>query len=90
MGVAIIAAFVLPDFPATTSSVKFSEAEKKLAIKRLQFAEHANATEEQPKLGHWAAFKIAMKSWRTWLFVVGYMVSFEYREHLANFVLILL
>ncbi|QPC69314.1 hypothetical protein HYE68_000066 [Fusarium pseudograminearum] len=72
MGVAMIAYFVLPDFPANTSRFKFSEEEIKLAIRRLQSDQHVQ-TEGEPKLGHWAAFKLSMVNWRTWLFVVGYM-----------------
>lgn len=75
MGVAIIAVFLLPDFPATTSSLKFTEEEKKLAVRRLQYDASQVHSEEQPRLGHWQAFKLSMTSWRTWLFVVGYMVS---------------
>lgn len=78
MGVAVIAYFVLPDFPSNTSRVKFSEAEIKLAIRRLQSDRQQVQTEDQPKLGHWQAFKLSMVNWRTWLFVVGYMVSYEF------------
>lgn len=75
MGVAIIAVFLLPDFPATTSGLKFTEEEKKLAVRRLQHDASQVHAEEQPRLGHWKAFKLSMSNWRTWLFVVGYMVS---------------
>lgn len=74
MGVALISVFLLPDFPATTSKLKFSDEEKKLAIRRLQYEAQQVATEEEPALGHWKAFKLSMSNWRTWLFVVGYMV----------------
>lgn len=75
VGAAGIAFFVLPDFPANTSKLKFNERERALAIRRLQSDEQALRGEEEPVLGHWAAFKLAMVSWKTWLFVVGYMVS---------------
>ncbi|KXH31928.1 hypothetical protein CSIM01_02480 [Colletotrichum simmondsii] len=73
VGAALIAFFALPDFPANTSLKKFSEKERELAIRRLQSAAEHLRTEEEPRLGHWAAFKLSMMSWRTWLFVVGYM-----------------
>ncbi|GKT61954.1 nicotinamide mononucleotide permease [Colletotrichum tofieldiae] len=73
VGAAFLAFWALPDFPANTSLKKFSEKERELAIKRLQTAAQRLQTEEEPLLGHWAAFKLSMVSWRTWLFVVGYM-----------------
>lgn len=76
MGFACISLFWLPDFPATTSNKKFSPAEKELAIKRLQMGSQCVRTEDQPRLGHWEAFKASMANWRTWILVVGYMVSF--------------
>ncbi|KAJ4250235.1 hypothetical protein NW762_012050 [Fusarium torreyae] len=73
MGCAIIACAVLPDFPANTSTMKFSNGERELAIRRLQQNSRQVATEDEPRLGHWEAFKLSMLNWRTWLFVVGYM-----------------
>lgn len=74
MGYAIIALILLPDFPANTSSRKFSEAEKKLAIRRLQLS-NQGVQDGQERMGHWTAFKASMVNWRTWILVVGYMVS---------------
>ncbi|KAG5751221.1 hypothetical protein H9Q70_006145 [Fusarium xylarioides] len=73
MGVAVIAYFFLPDFPANTSRLKFSQAEIDLAIRRLQHDRIQVHTEDEARLGHWQAFKLSMTNWRTWLFVVGYM-----------------
>ncbi|OLN97497.1 putative transporter C1683.12-like protein 2, partial [Colletotrichum chlorophyti] len=73
VGSALIAFFVLPDFPATTSRKKFNNKERELAIRRLQNDASRVRTEEEPQLGHWAAFKLSVMNWRTWLFVVGYM-----------------
>ncbi|KAF5636386.1 Saccharopine dehydrogenase [Fusarium tjaetaba] len=73
MGVAVIAYFILPDFPANTSRLKFSQEEIDLAIRRLQHDRPQVHTEDEEKLGHWQAFKLSMTNWRTWLFVVGYM-----------------
>ncbi|EXF77741.1 hypothetical protein CFIO01_03062 [Colletotrichum fioriniae PJ7] len=77
VGAALVAFFALPDFPANTSLKKFNEKERELAMRRLQSAAEHLRTEEEPRLGHWAAFKLSMMSWRTWLFVVGYMESEE-------------
>jgi MFS family permease len=74
MGVAVIAVFLLPDFPATTSSRKFNPEEKDLAIRRLQAGSQSVRTSDEPHMGHWKAFKASMIQWRTWLLVVGYMV----------------
>ncbi|KAM5341782.1 hypothetical protein ACJ41O_014813 [Fusarium nematophilum] len=73
MGVAIIAYFVLPDFPATTSKLKFNDAERELAIRRLHGNRQGAETEDEEKMGPWKSFKLSMTNWRTWLFVVGYM-----------------
>ncbi|KAF5553401.1 high-affinity methionine permease [Fusarium napiforme] len=73
MGVAVIAYFILPNFPANTSRLKFSQEEIDLAIRRLQHDRPQVHTEDEEKLGHWQAFKLSMTNWRTWLFVVGYM-----------------
>lgn len=69
-----IAIFLLPDFPATTKAL--NDRERELAIRRLEH-DHArfNSQAEDASLGHWAAFKLGLSNWRTWLFVVGYMVS---------------
>jgi MFS family permease len=73
MAAAIIAAFILPDFPAT-SHRKFTESERALALRRLVADSQQVHNKGQAQLGHWEAFKLSMKNWRTWLFVVGYMV----------------
>ncbi|KXJ89538.1 major facilitator superfamily domain-containing protein [Microdochium bolleyi] len=71
-GVSIIAAFVLLDFPATTS--KFSPRERELAMQRLLADNVQNdSAEGGDKPSHLAALKMAILNWRVWLFVVGYM-----------------
>ncbi|KAF6807552.1 vitamin H transporter [Colletotrichum plurivorum] len=74
IGAAGVAFFLLPDLPETKSS-KFTEEERALAVRRMKSLERAMRREEEPVLGHWAAFKLAMINRNTWLFVVGYMVS---------------
>ncbi|TLS31029.1 hypothetical protein PpBr36_03874 [Pyricularia pennisetigena] len=73
IGFAIVALCILPDFPATTSARKFSEAEKALAMLRLQNDNQQIRNDEGPRMGHLEALKQSVLSWRTWLFVVGYM-----------------
>jgi MFS family permease len=73
MGWSTIAFFILPDFP-TSSKGKFTERERELAILRLQADAQQLRSEGEAELSHWEALKISMKNWRTWLFVVGYMV----------------
>ncbi|ATY66315.1 vitamin H [Cordyceps militaris] len=73
MGVAMLAVFILPDFPSNTSDRKLSAAERSLAIRRLQVDARSNRTEEQPHLTHLQALKLSVTNWRTWLLVVGYM-----------------
>lgn len=75
VGFSLIALFILPDFPATTSKRKFSEAERRLAVRRLLHDDQQIRNDDEPKMGAWQAFKLSMVNWRTWLFVVGYMVS---------------
>lgn len=81
VGAACVAFFILPDFPAT-SKRKFNDRERALAVRRLQSDEQAMRGEEEPKLGHLAALKLAMVNWRTWLFVIGYMVGLKTRHFL--------
>jgi MFS family permease len=72
-GWAIIASFILLDFPATTA--KFSERERQLAIARVASEQHVRS-EDEPELTHMDALKIGLSSWKTWILVVGYMVSY--------------
>ncbi|KAI6402320.1 hypothetical protein MCOR23_004002 [Pyricularia oryzae] len=73
IGFAVIALWILPDFPATTSVRKFSEAEKALAMLRLQNDNQQIRNDDAPRMGHLKALKQSVTSKRTWLFVVGYM-----------------
>lgn len=72
-GWSICAAFILPDFPAT-SHRKFTPREIELAIARLQTENIVSRTEGAASLGHLQALKLALSNWRTWLFTFGYMV----------------
>jgi MFS family permease len=70
-GWSIVAAFILPDFPATTKWL--TEREREIAIARLE-ADHETSMRDGPPLSHLGALKESVKNWRVWLFVVGYMV----------------
>ena len=72
VGWAIVAAFILPDFPANTK--KLTQGERELAISRLE-ADHVNSrTEDTPRLTSLQALRQSITNWRTWLLVAGYMV----------------
>jgi MFS family permease len=81
VGFALIAMWWLPDFPATTSSKKFSDAEKDLAIRRLQASDQSVRIEGEASMGPWKALKGSLTNWRTWILVVGYMVRFPRPEN---------
>ncbi|ODM14747.1 hypothetical protein SI65_09741 [Aspergillus cristatus] len=71
IGVALVAAFVPPDFPAT--SKRFSERQRSVAVARL--ADDVTAmTQDSEQLSPQRAMVDSVKDWRTWMFVVGYMV----------------
>ncbi|CAG7988573.1 unnamed protein product [Penicillium olsonii] len=72
IGVALIALFVLPDFPA--NSRRLSEREKDIAVARLAAEDVTALTEGSQRLTHWQAVVRSIQDWRTWIFVVGYMV----------------
>lgn len=71
-GWAIIAKFLLLDFPATSSQL--SERERKIAVARLQ-ADTVVVRRGDEKIGTMQSFLLALRDWRTWGFTIGYMVS---------------
>ncbi|KAJ5650990.1 uncharacterized protein N7484_004713 [Penicillium longicatenatum] len=72
IGCALISIFILPDFPATSRGL--SEREKHIAVARLATENVTAVTEDTALLSNWGAVKVAVRDWRTWVFVVGYMV----------------
>ncbi|KFY20081.1 hypothetical protein V491_04006 [Pseudogymnoascus sp. VKM F-3775] len=66
IGCAIIAMFILPDFPATTKWL--TEEEREYAIRRL---EEDNNSSQAHGITHLQSFLYAVRDWRTWLFVVA-------------------
>lgn len=66
--VAVVAVFVLPDYPATTKWL--TPRERQLATMRLQAPESQG--EEEPHMGHWKAFLASISDLKTWVFVIIY------------------
>lgn len=66
IGCAIIAMFILPDFPATTKWL--TEEEREYAIRRL---EEDHNSSQAAGLTHLRSFIVAVRDWRTWLFVLA-------------------
>jgi hypothetical protein len=65
---AVLAVFILPDFPGNTKWL--SEEERAYAVARLS-ADNNHDSAEDAEVGHWKAFVLAVKDWRTWLFCFG-------------------
>lgn len=72
VGFALISLFILPDFPATSRHL--SERERQVAVARLTAENVTAATEDSEHLSNLGACKVACRDWRTWAFIVGYMV----------------
>jgi len=74
VGWAVISAFILLDFPAT--SKRLTEREKLIAINRL-VEQGVTVRGPDSKMGKRRSFALALKDKRTWGFVAGYMVCFR-------------
>ncbi|KAJ6095401.1 hypothetical protein N7486_006147 [Penicillium sp. IBT 16267x] len=72
IGCALISLFILPDFPVTSRGL--SERKKHIAVARLATENVTAVTKDTALLSNWGAVKVAVRDWRTWVFVVGYMV----------------
>ncbi|KAL4913596.1 major facilitator superfamily domain-containing protein [Aspergillus aurantiobrunneus] len=68
---AIVSAFLLLDYPGTTS--KLSERERAIAVARLQEGP-ATARNDEERMGSLKALWLSVKDWRTWGFTIGYIV----------------
>ncbi|KAK5114944.1 hypothetical protein LTR62_002103 [Meristemomyces frigidus] len=75
-GFALISSFLLPDFPGNSKRliVKLTDAERELAVSRLEADNVQGRTEETPPLTAFQALSQAARNWRTWIHVAGYMV----------------
>lgn len=62
MAIAIVAIFVLPDFPRTTKWL--SPRERALAIRRME--EDAGVGDEEQTEGHHNGFWLAITDWKVW------------------------
>ncbi|KAL3477945.1 major facilitator superfamily domain-containing protein [Aspergillus californicus] len=70
-GWAIVSKFLLLDFPATSKSL--SERERAIAVARLR-EDSGPPRSADEMIGHGRSFMLALKNWRTWGFIFGYMV----------------
>ncbi|KAE9566518.1 hypothetical protein CGMCC3_g17322 [Colletotrichum fructicola] len=71
IGWAGISAFILLDFPAT--STRLTPREREIAVARLQ-EDNVTVRNADEKLGKGESFMLALRDWRTWGFIFGYMV----------------
>ncbi|GAM85963.1 hypothetical protein ANO11243_039730 [Dothideomycetidae sp. 11243] len=71
MACAILAAFVLPDFPSTTK--RFSREERLFLVERLKNDRVLARAEGEPPLSPYQAIRESLLNWRTWGFTFGYM-----------------
>lgn len=70
-----ISAFILLDFPAT--STRLTERERAIAVARLREGGVKSYSEGDERMGKVKSLKLAILDWRTIGFVLGYMVSFS-------------
>lgn len=73
IGWAGISAFILLDFPAT--STRLTPREREIAVARLQ-EDNVTVRNADEKLGKGKSFMLALRDWRTWGFIFGYIVRF--------------
>lgn len=71
LGVAAGAVFILPDFPANTK--RLTERERWIAIERLKSSNVVVRTDPAEVMGKRESFVAALKDWRIWPLIVGYM-----------------
>ncbi|EPS35334.1 hypothetical protein H072_11281 [Dactylellina haptotyla CBS 200.50] len=71
-GWAIVAYFILPNFPATSQN-KFTAREIELAIARLATENVTARGADDKGMGHRKALKAAFKSWEIYPLTIGYM-----------------
>ncbi|PSN75238.1 pantothenate transporter liz1 [Corynespora cassiicola Philippines] len=72
VGWAVVAAFLLLDFPANTK--RLTDRERAIAIARLQEGGVMTRSEDDPKVGKGQSFLLALKDVRVIGFILGYMV----------------
>lgn len=75
VGISLFAYFILLDFPATSKSLSLEE--RQLATVRILAAgvESNNSSDPAHRLTHWQAFKAAMVDYRTFLFMVLFVLD---------------
>jgi MFS family permease len=74
VGVSILAKFILLDFPATSSALNLEE--RRLATVRILAAGiESGAIDPENRLTHWEAFKAAVCDYRTFLFMLLFVLD---------------
>lgn len=69
---ALVAFFLLPDYPANTK--RLSEQERELAVSRLEEDQGRGQTEETAHISSIQALTQSVRSWKVWIMIAGYMV----------------
>lgn len=69
---AALAAFILPDYPATTRQL--SSRQREIAVQRLKDDSIVATAEDNPSISAIQAIRESLTNWRTWLLTLGYMV----------------
>jgi MFS family permease len=70
---AMVAYFILLDFPANTK--RLTDRERAIAIARLREGGVRTHVEGEERMGKAKSFRLAIMDWRTISFILGYMVS---------------
>lgn len=68
----LFAWLILPDYPSTTKWL--TPEERILAAQRLAYDGIGHTQGATANVGEWEACKMVFKDWRSWLFVVMYML----------------
>lgn len=76
MGWAFISGFILLDFPANSKTL--TDRERAIAIARLQEGGVVTRSEDGPRIGKGQSFILALKDWRVWGLILGYMVRYHH------------
>lgn len=73
VGIAMIAPFILLDFPASSPALTLEE--RQLATVRILSAGIESGSSSGPRLTHWQAFKAAICDYRTYLFMLLFVLD---------------
>jgi MFS family permease len=71
-GVGLVTWYFMPDWPSTTKWL--TEGERILASERLAYDGLGDTQGATGHVGEWQAVKMVLRDWRSWMFVVMYML----------------